>query len=87
MELKHGLVVAEGHDMGGDVLSQVVEVAGFWHSCENDNSRAVWFAWKPARGKVANPVEGDARTITGRWVIAEPPDGEPRPSGLVLVSG
>lgn len=87
MELKHGLVVADGHDMGGEVLTQDVVVYGFWHTCDNDAGRAYWLAWKPARGKVPNPVKGDAREITGRWVITDPPDGEPRPSGLVLVVG
>lgn len=87
--MKHGLVVADGHDMGGDVISQEDSVPGFWHCCDNDDSRPHWFGWAPLddRETVANPVRDDPRTITGRWVVGPPPAGVLRPSGLLLNGG
>lgn len=74
----HGLVTADGHDVGGDVLTMIGEPAGFWHCCDNDEGRAVWFEWLPDDEPVPNPVDGDERVLTGRWVIGTPPAPYPR---------
>jgi len=86
--LHHGLVVDGGHDVGGQVITTMEsDPVGFWHCCDNDEHRAVWFAWHPAgEGQVIdNPIVGDGRIIDGTWEIGEPPARYPRDLGGLLI--
>ena len=84
--MRHGLAVPDGHDLGGVVLSDPsAEPSGFWHVCPDDTW--VRFEWQQLDPKefVPNPIEGDTRLISGRWVVAR--KQPPRPYRMVGDNG